>query len=88
MKLAEIIKEPLELAWWVEIVTEEPRCGYYFGPFASAESADLAQAGYVEDLAHEEAQGITVQVKWYKPRCLTICEDELAESFNGGIFPQ
>jgi hypothetical protein len=27
--------EKMGMAWWVEIVTEQPKCIYYFGPFAS-----------------------------------------------------
>jgi hypothetical protein len=68
------LKQP-ELAWWVEIVTDEPQCTYYFGPFASAKEAELAQHGYIEDLKQEEAQGITVVSKWCQPKELTIFED-------------
>ncbi|MBD2777207.1 DUF1816 domain-containing protein [Iningainema tapete] len=82
MQLAEIIQDSLDLAWWVEIVTEKPRCSYYFGPFEHAKLADIAQAGYIEDLAQEGAEGIAVHIKWYKPNYLTACEDELVESIQ------
>ncbi|MBR8837370.1 MAG: DUF1816 domain-containing protein [Stigonema ocellatum SAG 48.90 = DSM 106950] len=83
MKLAEMIKEPfLELAWWVEIETKDPHCSYYFGPFSSDLEAEEAQSGWIEDLAQEGAQGITNQIKWCQPSNLTICKDELAESFK------
>lgn len=62
-------------AWWVEIVTQNPRCTYYFGPFLSSKEADAAKAGYVEDLEQEGAQGIVVQIKRCKPNNLTISED-------------
>lgn len=46
MNMSEMLKEPvvsvleqLRLALWVEIVTEQPQCTYYFGPFACAKSA-------------------------------------------------
>jgi len=84
MKKAEIIeKEPIEMDWWVEILTIKPCCTYYFGPFESAQEAVLAQDGYIEDLVNEGAQEITVQIKWCKPRELTIFpEDELAQRFQ------
>jgi hypothetical protein len=67
--------EQLGFAWWIEIVTTQPHCTYYFGPFTSGEEAELAQAGYVEDIEQEGAQGVCVQVKWCKPRELTVFED-------------
>ena len=69
------IFEFLGWAWWVEIVTESPRCTYYFGPFLSSKDAEGARAGYVEDLETEGAQGIGVVVKRCKPHTLTIFED-------------
>jgi len=64
--------EQSELAWWVKINTAQPRCTYYFGPFASAKEAEIAQPGYVEDLEREGAQKITVQVEWCQPQELTL----------------
>jgi hypothetical protein len=77
-KIGEIWTNALDLvgrAWWVEISTAEPKCTYYFGPFASAAVANLAQAGYVEDLESERAQVVKVQVKRCKPNRLTIDDD-------------
>lgn len=68
----------LGLAYWVEIVTEEPNCTYYFGPFLSQKGAKAAQDGYIEDLSNEAAQGIFVNIKRCKPSQLTIF-DELGE---------
>ena len=59
-------------AWWIEILTAEPRCTYYFGPFAYAGEAEVAITGYVEDLQNELAQGIQTHVKRCKPDRLTI----------------
>lgn len=70
-KLANIANV-LGLAWWVEVTTASPRCTYYFGPFLSADEAESAQGGYVEDLEQEGAQGITATVKRCKPEALTI----------------
>lgn len=65
-----------DFAWWVEVVTAQPKCTYYFGPFASAEEARRSESGYVEDLEKEGSKGITVQVKWCQPKELTIAEEE------------
>jgi hypothetical protein len=77
-KIGEIWTNALDLvgrAWWVEISTAQPKCTYYFGPFASAEVANLAQAGYIEDLESERAQVVKVLVKRCKPNRLTIDDD-------------
>ena len=60
------------VAWWVEILTEQPPCTYYFGPFGSLVEADTHKSGYVEDLESELAQGIQVAIKRTKPVQLTI----------------
>jgi hypothetical protein len=70
------ILESLGLAWWVEVVTESPKCTYYFGPFGTAKDAKAAQFGYVEDLEQEGAKGIKVEIKRCKPTRLTIVEEE------------
>jgi Domain of unknown function (DUF1816) len=59
-------------AWWVEILTNQPKCTYYFGPFADVTSAVAEVTGYIEDLEGELAQGILTQVKRCKPDQLTI----------------
>uniref|UniRef100_B8HX89 DUF1816 domain-containing protein n=1 Tax=Cyanothece sp. (strain PCC 7425 / ATCC 29141) TaxID=395961 RepID=B8HX89_CYAP4 len=61
--------------WWVEIVTDRPRCVYYFGPFRTANEAELAQSGYLEDLQNEGAQGIGVTIKRCYPQVLTDCQE-------------
>ncbi|HEY9748029.1 MAG TPA: DUF1816 domain-containing protein [Allocoleopsis sp.] len=65
-----------DFAWWVEVVTAQPKCTYYFGPFTSAEEAKRAEPGYVEDLEKEGSKGIVAQVKWCQPKELTIAEEE------------
>ena len=61
-----------ELPWWVEICTQNPVCIYYFGPFDSAQEAQSYQAGYLEDLTAEKAEGITTRIKQCeKPEVLT-----------------
>jgi Domain of unknown function (DUF1816) len=75
MKLTEIWTNTLDLlgqAWWVEVSTVQPKCTYYFGPFAVAQEAQEAASGYIEDLQNEGAQGIEACVKRCKPTVLTI----------------
>jgi hypothetical protein len=64
--------ERFGLAYWVEIKTDYPRCTYYFGPFLAKDEAEVAQAGYEEDLKTEGAQGIKLQIKRCKPEDLTM----------------
>jgi Domain of unknown function (DUF1816) len=78
IKLGEIWTNTLDLlgqAWWVEVSTAQPKFTYYFGPFATAEEAELAVAGYLEDLESEAAQGIRSTIKRCKPDRLTIDHD-------------
>lgn len=72
----------LGLAWWVEIVTEQPKCLYYFGPFVSAKEAQFSQAGYIEDLEQESAQITVIRLRRDRPRELTIVAQEVQESFE------
>ncbi len=74
------------LAWWVEIVTQNPHCTYYFGPFLNAADAKSAIKGYVDDLEQEGAQGIAIDVKRCKPNVLTIAED-LGEKIDRKVKP-
>lgn len=66
----------LNMAWWVEISTAEPRCTYYFGPFHNSEEAVAAYPGYVEDLESEQAQRIETNIKYCKPDVLTVFDEE------------
>jgi hypothetical protein len=81
MNLAQTLeKEPMKMDWWIEVLSTNPCCTYYFGPFESFHQAILDQNGYIEDLVNEGAQGITVDIKWCQPQELTILpKDELAE---------
>lgn len=62
-------------AWWVEVITADPPCTYYFGPFESTAEAEQAKPGYVEDLSTEGALEILAEVKWCAPKELTRTED-------------
>ncbi len=69
--------ENIGKAVWVEIVTTEPVCTYYFGPFSGEPEAREATIGYIEDLKSEGALGIDVRsVKRSRtPDNLTIFEE-------------
>jgi hypothetical protein len=67
-------------AWWIEIFTTQPKCTYYFGPFAGAEEAHVASKGFVEDLKCEFAQGITIKIDRHsQPDLLTIEHDSIEQ---------
>jgi uncharacterized protein YegJ (DUF2314 family) len=80
------VSDTVGLAWWVEIVTQNPKCTYYFGPFLNIKEAKIAEKGYVEDLEFEGAVLIGVDVKRCKPGNLTIVED-LGERIDRQIKP-
>lgn len=64
--------EQLGLAWWIEVITNNPPCIYYFGPFGSSKQAQLCQAGYVEDLDREDAQIVSLNIQQQQPKYLTV----------------
>ncbi len=72
------------LACWLEVTTDNPHCVYYFGPFLSQADAETAQEGYIEDLKEEGAMGISVTIKRFKPKELTIFNEveELGKPIN------
>jgi hypothetical protein len=61
--------------WWLKIVTQEPVCTYYFGPFDSSQEAELNQKDYLQDIEEEGAEGISVKIEQGKPQNLTIFEN-------------
>lgn len=71
-------KKGEKLPYWLKISTKVPQCIYYFGPFDSSSEAKGLQAGYIEDLIEEDAQGIHIElVQCPEPPELTICDEEL-----------
>lgn len=80
------IQVNLGLAWWVEIITDNPNCTYYFGPFFTQKEAESEKSGYVEDLLQEGSDGIQVKIKRCKPVNLTTSED-LGSRVKWGISP-
>lgn len=79
------ILETFGLAVWVEIVTDSPRCTYYFGPFVNELEAESAKIGYIEDLETEGSKGLAVNIKRCKPDSLTVYDDSL--DFKLDRFP-
>jgi hypothetical protein len=74
--------EELGLVWWIEIITLNPSCVYYFGPFISFKEAKFSQNGYLEDLKEEKAIIVTVEIKQRQPKTLTIFVEEDSEKGN------
>ena len=64
-------------AWWVKVITRQPTCTYYFGPFDNAEEAKANEYGYLQDLQAEGAQEIQTVIYQGKPQKLTIFSDSL-----------
>ena len=65
-------------SWWIEILTMQPKCTYYFGPFVGAWEAEVASKGFVEDLESEFAQGIETKIDRHsQPDLLTIEHDSI-----------
>ena len=63
--------------YWLKITTKVPQCVYFFGPFDSPIEAKALQAGYIEDLIQENAQGIHIELQHCsQPPQLTICEED------------
>lgn len=71
MNLTDFKQEQL-LRWWVEIITEQPYCIYYFGPFVNTQEAQLFLPGYVEDIKQEGSQVKYIEIKQCQPQELTI----------------
>ncbi|WP_330485377.1 DUF1816 domain-containing protein [Tumidithrix elongata] len=68
---------PYELGWWLEIFTAQPACIYYFGAFETSQEAEESQAGFVQDLLLEGAQGIATRLRFFQPTKLIVTEKEL-----------
>ena len=76
------------LAYWLEVTTDEPKCIYYFGPFASREEAISAQGGFLQDLADEGAINIKVNLqRRAKPEELTIFDETETVSVKKNLVP-
>ena len=79
--------EKMGIAWWIEVITNQPKCIYYFGPFSSSYDAQVSSEGYLEDLEQEKAQIVNVDIKRGQPKQLTIFEDEFEDNLTGRLQP-
>ncbi|TVQ05175.1 MAG: DUF1816 domain-containing protein [Leptolyngbya sp. DLM2.Bin27] len=66
--------------WWIEVMTTQPLCIYYFGPFSSSQAAKARQADYIEDLTQEGVHSIQAVVKQCQPTRLTIFDDQYRDA--------
>lgn len=72
------VKELKRVPYWLKITTKVPKCTYYFGPFDSPLEAKALQAGFIEDLMEEDAQGIHLELEQCpQPDVLTVYDDEI-----------
>ena len=69
-------------AWWIEILTAQPKCTDYFGPFGGAWEAEVASKGFVEDLEGEFAQDIKIKIDRHSQPDLLTIEHDLIESLE------
>jgi hypothetical protein len=72
-----VLLEQLGMAVWIEVVTDAPRCTYYFGPFSSFPEAEAALPGYREDLEAEGAVVVGLVTRRCKPDLLTIYDESV-----------
>lgn len=77
----------LGLAWWIEVITDSPKCTYYFGPYISADEAKAAQTGFTDDLLQEGARSIRAAIKRCKPAQLTIFDESSDAKTSPGNRP-
>ncbi|GEM_PF-518887 len=78
--------EKMGLACWIEIVTESPKCIYYFGPFASGIEAKSSLEGYLEDLQEEKTKIVETNIKRGIPKNLTILPEEMPNYYHNSEF--
>ncbi|ERT07649.1 hypothetical protein M595_2405 [Lyngbya aestuarii BL J] len=78
--------EKIGLACWIEIVTESPKCIYYFGPFASGIEAQRSLEGYLEDLQEEKTIIVETNIKRGIPKNLTILPEEMQNYYHNSEF--
>jgi hypothetical protein len=70
-----------ELGWWIEILTAQPLCLYYFGAFTSHQEVQQLQAGFIEDLLLESATILSANIRFCQPSQLTLTRDNLRSHF-------
>jgi hypothetical protein len=66
-----------QLGWWLEILTAQPMCLYYFGVFDTHKEAESCQAGFIEDLLQENALIFSSSIQYLQPSQTTLTGDDL-----------
>jgi len=72
-----------ELGWWLEILTAQPLCLYYFGAFTTRQEAESQQAGFIEDLLQENALILSTNLQFLQPHQITLIGDDLRSHIHG-----
>ncbi|GBO56330.1 hypothetical protein APA_4660 [Pseudanabaena sp. lw0831] len=70
-----------ELGWWIEILTAQPLCLYYFGAFTSHQEVNQLKSGFIEDLLLESATILWVDIRFCQPSHITLTRDALRSHF-------
>jgi len=66
-----------ELDWWIEILTAQPLCLYYFGSFMTHQEAESLKQGFIEDLLLENALIMATDIRFFRPQQLTLVAEEV-----------
>lgn len=66
-----------ELGWWIEILTAQPMCLYYFGPFIVEHEAECLKTGFIEDLLVENALILSTNIQFLQPSQVTLTGENL-----------
>lgn len=72
-----------ELGWWLEILTAQPLCLYYFGAFTTRQEAESQQDGFIEDLLQENALILSTNLQFLQPKEITLTGDDLRSHIHG-----
>jgi len=72
-----------ELGWWLEILTAQPLCLYYFGAFTTRQEAESQQDGFIEDLLQENALLLSTNLQFLQPNQITLIGDDLRSHIHG-----
>lgn len=73
--------EQSSLAWWLKINTMNPSMTYYFGPFISAQEAEIAQPSYINNLEQDGLQIQTIQIQQRQPASI-MSENQFSQKYK------
>ena len=66
-----------ELGWWITILTAQPLCLYYFGPFTFSQDAESIKDRFIEDLRQENALILCTRIRFLQPSQVTVTGTDL-----------